>query len=82
MVFAPELAELIGSSQRETEWFFHLCSPVIEVAHITELDIHELVTIKDTPECRWYEPAVSRELTTLTYLIIDAHGIIDSVGKF
>ena len=33
------------------------------VACITVLDIHELVTIKDIPECWLYEPAVSREWT-------------------
>ena len=43
--------------------FSKLCSPVIKVVRITELGIHELVTIKDTSECRWYEPAVSREWT-------------------
>ena len=33
------------------------------VALITVLDIHELVTTKDIPECWLYEPAVSREWT-------------------
>ena len=43
--------------------FSKLCSPVIKVAGITELDTHELVTIKDILECWLYEPAVSREWT-------------------
>ena len=33
------------------------------VARITVLDTHNLVTIKDIPECWLYEPAVSREWT-------------------